>query len=486
MRSAEPSERPQAGGGPALVRPGRSAVQGFLRELAREAPDAEVIEDPDQLEPFTRDWSGATPCWPDAAVRPAGPQSVARVLRAAENHRIPVTPRGLGSGKSGGALPVMGGVVLDVSGWTGVVEVSGADLLAVVRAGTATADVYRAAESEGLFYAPDPNSAHLCSIGGNVACNAGGPRAVKYGVTKHHVLGLEVVTPSAGVQRLGGRSVKRATGYDLTSLMVGSEGTLGVITEVTVRLLPEPRGLQTALIAFDDAMAATEAVTRVLQSGILPRALEFLDEAATDAVRNAQAGLLDERFGATLIAETDGPTESDAEAQLERLADVVLDAGAKDVRVARTPAQRERIWGPRRLLSESLRATAPRKLSEDVSVPRSRIPELLRAVRAVGTATGIRVAAYGHAGDGNLHVNLLFDEDQLPAARQALERVAEAAVKLGGTISGEHGVGLLKRDLLSIEQPQELIWLQQSLKRTFDPHQILNPGKIFPGRGARE
>lgn len=467
------------------IRPSPGAMDGFLRDLNRSADDIEIRTEPEALEPYTRDWSGAPPAWPDAVLRPSGPHSVAKILAAAERHRVPVTPRGMGSGKSGGALAVAGGAVVDMSGWTGVMEVSADDLTAVVRSGTPTADVYAAVEAMGLFYAPDPGSAHLCSIGGNVACNAGGPRAVKYGVTKHHVTGLEVVTPSAGVLRLGSRSVKHATGYDLTGLMVGSEGTLGIITEVILRLLPEPRGVATALAAFPDSETAARAVTSIFQAGVLPRALEFLDEAATRAIRAAEPGLLDHRFEATLILETDGPSPEDASHQMERAAQVALDAGAIGVDVAQTPAQQARIWGPRKMLSESLRATAPRKLSEDLSVPRGRIPELLRAVRKVGEETGIRVAAYGHAGDGNLHVNLLFEEDQLPAALQAMEKVAEAAVALQGTISGEHGIGWTKRQLLPIEQSEPLIALQRELKRTFDPHRVLNPGKIFPGRGAR-
>jgi glycolate oxidase len=462
-----------------VQRPPATDVDRMRLALERVVGDDRVLHGEERLLPYTRDWSGADPVWPDLAVEARTTTEVERILELAHRHRFPVTPRGMGSGKSGGALAVHGGLVLGMASMDQIQDVDGADLVAVVQAGTPLEAIHRAVEAEGLFYPPDPGSGHLCSIGGNVACNAGGPRALKYGVTKHYVLGLEMVTPSAGSLRVGSRSVKHATGFDMAGLMVGSEGLLGVISSVTLRLLPRPVDVRTALFAFDDPVQAGNAVTQAFRRGVHPRCLEFLDRFATSVMATEAPDLIPEGAGALLIVETDGTPQA-AQEDMERLSEVFVGAGAIEGGQASGPGQRERIWAPRRWLSESLRKTASRKRSEDVTVPRSRIPELLARLRTVAEETQVRVAAYGHAGDGNLHVNVLFEPDQAAAAESALRRVAEISVGLGGTISGEHGVGWLKRDLLPIEQSASLIALQEQLKGCFDPHRILNPGKVFP------
>lgn len=467
-------------------RSGPRAVDAATRELAGEIGDDQIVTDRDLLEKYAEDASGGGAYLPDLVVRATSTEDVQKVLAVATRHGVPVTPRGLGSGKSGGALPIYGGIVLSLERMTRIKEVNRADMLVVADPGTVTADLMQAVESEGLFYPPDPNSLHMCSIGGNVACNAGGPRALKYGVTKNFVLGLEVVLPTGEVMQVGKRTIKHVTGYDLASLIVGSEGTLGVITEVTLKLIPQPAAVQTALVSFDHLGAASHAITGVLAKGIVPRTLELLDHHALEAVRSKTPGRFPEDAGALLILETDGTTDDRAFEDLERAATVCMEHGALDVRVAQDQAQREKIWEPRRVLSMTLSETSPKKISEDIVVPRSLIPTMLKRVTQTAERHKVRVATYGHAGDGNLHVNVLFDEDSTPRAHAAVAEIMQATVELGGTISGEHGIGLLKRDFLPLEHEPPKIAIQRALKQTLDPAGILNPGKILPLQGVTE
>ncbi|MBI4817770.1 MAG: FAD-binding protein [Deltaproteobacteria bacterium] len=467
-------------------RPSESALDAIRARLARELPDGSVIADPDLLEAYAEDYSFSGRYLPDLVVRASTTEDVARVMRAASHHGVPVTPRGLGSGKAGGALPIYGGIVLSLERMRRLKEISRDDMVAVAEPGIVTADLMAAVEAEHLFYPPDPNSLKISSLGGNVACNSGGPRALKYGVTRNYVLALEIVTPTGDILRVGHRPIKGVAGYDLAGLIVGSEGTLAVITEITARLVPLPSAIETALVSFADLETASVAITRVFGRGIVPRTLEFLDTYALNAVRKKTPGRFPENAGAVLILETDAASEDAARAELERAASVCLELGALDVLVAQTEAQREKIWEPRRVLSMTLAETAPMKISEDVSVPRSRIPELLAASHQIGRTLGIDLATYGHAGDGNIHVNFLFDEPRKEAAHRAAAEVMAKAVELGGTISGEHGIGIAKKRFLSLEQSEPLIELQRRLKSVFDPHNVLNPGKIFPSRGVRE
>jgi glycolate oxidase len=469
------------------LRPSRSAVESAARRLSSELGDDRVLyADPDLLARYGSDYSFAGSFPPDIVVRAGSTKDVQTTFAVANALGVPVTPRGLGSGKSGGALPIHGGIVMSLERMTELSQIDRDDLLVVTQPGVVTADLMSRVEAEGLFYPPDPNSLKLCSIGGNVACNAGGPRALKYGVTRNYVLGMEVVIPSGEVLRLGRRTIKGVTGYDLTSLMVGSEGTLGVITEITLRLVPLPQAVETALVSFASPIAATVAIGAVFKRGIVPRTLEFLDTFALEAVRARTPGRFPENAGALLILETDASSQAHAMAELERAAEVCTEHGALDVLLAQDEVQRERIWEPRRVLSMTLADTAPKKMSEDIVVPRSRIPAMLEQVQQISTRRKIRVATYGHAGDGNLHVNVLFDEASADRAERTVQDVMRATVELGGTISGEHGVGLTKREFISFEQDSPLIELQKRLKRTFDPNGILNPGKIFPLGGPSE
>jgi glycolate oxidase len=362
-----------------------------------------------------------------------------------------------------------------------ILEISVDDLVARVEPGVVTGVLQAEVERHGLFYPPDPNSLEMCSIGGNVAENAGGPRAVKYGVTREYVLGLTAVLPTGEIVRTGHRSVKGVAGYDLTALLVGSEGTLGIVTEVMLKLLPRPRHVSTALVVFDSMDAAARSVTRILVNGVLPRCLELMDDVSLAAAAKTSPFRFPTDAGAALLVETDGNDEDGTFAEMTRVAEIVKDDARGEVVVAQNEAQRRQIWDTRRYLSVNLKVLHPLKLSEDVAVPRSRIPEMVRRAKAIGRAEGIAVATYGHAGDGNLHCNVLFDTAaERPKADRAVTGIVRAAVELGGTITGEHGVGFAKREFLAFEQAPELIALQRRLKDVFDPLGILNPGKIFP------
>jgi glycolate oxidase len=441
-----------------------------------------VTVDPDRLDAYGRDEADLGVFPPDVAVLPDGAEEVRRVLAVAARHRIPVVPVGARSGKAGGSLAVAGGIALSLERMNRILEIRTDDLTARLQPGVLTGVFQAEVERHGLFYPPDPNSADLCSIGGNVAVNAGGPRALKYGVTREYVLGLEVVLPTGEVLRTGRRTIKGVAGYDLTALLVGSEGTLGVVTEITVKLLPRPRHVATALVVFRSVEDAARAISRVLAAGVVPRCMELMDDVALQAcARTTTAYRFPDDAGAAVLVETDGNEEEGVFAEIVRIAELVQADAAGEVIVAQNEAERRQIWETRKYLSVTLRQLHPLKLSEDVAVPRSLIPEMVRKARAIGARHGFLVTTYGHAGDGNLHVNVLFDrDDERPRVAAAVADVLREAVDLGGTITGEHGVGLAKRDFLEYEQGPELVALQRRLKAVFDPDGLLNPGKIFP------
>jgi glycolate oxidase len=442
-----------------------------------------VLTRADAGAPYATDDSDVAGRFPDAVVLAASADDVAVTLAVAESCEVPVTPRAGGTGRTGGAVPVAGGIVLATHALARIKEIDRENLVAVVEPGVVTGELHAAVEREGLFYAPDPNSLESCRVGGNLAENAGGPRAFKYGVTRDWVLGLEACLVGGRVVRTGKRTVKGVTGYDVTALLVGSEGTLAVFTEATLRLVPKPPAVSTALALFADVRAAAGAVRAIVAAGIVPRCLEMLDAATLDAVRAAGVAV-DARAGAMLLVEVDG---EGAEATLLRVGEAALASpGAVDVVVAQDGVQRDRLWAARRMLSKATRRLARHKLSEDVVVPRTRIADLLDRVDAIGVETGVRHLAYGHAGDGNLHVNFLWNDDaERPAVDRAITALMRATVELGGTLSGEHGIGVSKLPYLRLEQSEDLIDLQRDIKHAFDPKGLLNPGKIFPAGGHR-
>jgi len=415
---------------------------------------------------------------PDVVVLASSVEDVVEVLRCAEETGVPVTPRCGGTGKSGGAVPVCGGIVLSTLGMNKIKEVDRRDRVVVAEPGVVLEHLQDAVEAEGLFYPPDPNSQSSCGIGGNIAENAGGPRAFKYGVTGDYVLGLEAVTIGGGLIRTGTRTIKGVVGYDMTSLLVGSEGTLAVVTEATLRLLRKPACVHTLLSYFSGAVEAGKAVTSIIDARVIPRCVEFLDQESLVALRNSGVGV-DGRAGAMLLVEVDGD-DGDCERQLELVGECCVGVGALDVVVAQGEAQRDRLWGARRELSSVIRRLARHKLSEDVVVPAGRIPELLWKIEKIREAKGVRVLSYGHAGDGNLHVNFLWDEEfEAELVELAVESLFVEVLGLGGTISGEHGIGVMKARYLRMEQGELLIGLQRGVKASFDVRGLLNPGKIF-------
>ena len=439
-----------------------------------------MIRDEAALERFFTDESGLGRFPAEAAVLAESASEVELVLTLAAAHGIAVTPRGAGTGMTGGALPVRGGIVLSTERMQKIVELDVDEQLLIVEPGVVTGDIALAAENAGLFYPPDPASLASCSIGGNVAENAGGPRAFKYGTTREYVLGLDFVKMGGERVTCGRRTVKGVTGYDITALMVGSEGTFGVTTSTTLRLLPKPLGVGTLLCTFPDVFVAGAAVSAILKRGVRPRALELLDTLTLEQMRSRGHRL--PQGNALLLVEVDGPEES-IDAEVERAGAACEEAGAIEVIVARSEKERREIWDTRRLVNPTLRDLHRRKIPEDIVVPRRAIPEMLRRVDAISAETDIPTATYGHAGDGNLHVNLLVDEEDHEVADRltcAMDGIMRATLDLGGTLAGEHGVGLLKMKYLPWEQTPPLLRLQRQLKRLFDPLDLLNPGKIIP------
>jgi glycolate oxidase len=463
---------------PNLRLPSRVAVDRAKIELERRLGPSRVLTDPDACRIYETDDSDVAGRPADAVVIASSAADVAATLAIADACDVPVTPRAGGTGRTGGAVPVGGGIVLATHALASIKDIDRENLVAVVEPGVITGELHATLEREGLFYAPDPNSLDSCRIGGNLAENAGGPRAFKYGVTRDWVLGLEAYLMGGRVVRTGRRTVKGVTGYDVTALLVGSEGTLAVFTEATLRLVHKPSGVTTALALFSDVRAAAHAVSLVVGSGVVPRCLEMLDSATLDAVRAAGVAV-DLRAGAMLLIEVDGES---AESNLERVGEITSACpGCVDVVVAQDGSQRDRLWAARRSLSHATRKLARHKLSEDVVVPRSRTVELLERADEICEREAVRHLTYGHAGDGNLHVNFLWNDDtERPAVDRAIERLMRVVVDLGGTLSGEHGIGVSKAQYLRLEQSEDLILLQQDIKRAFDPKGLLNPGKIFP------
>jgi len=456
-----------------------------LERLREIVGPANVLIREEDLEPYTHDELPGLSAVPEAVVKPGSAQEIAAVLRLANEALFPVTPRGLGTGLSGGALAVMGGIILSLERLDRILEIDEANLMVVTQPAVITGQLQKEVEARGLFYPVDPASLDSCSIGGNIAENAGGPRAVKYGVTRDYVTGIEAVLPDGEIIRYGGKVVKNVTGYDLANLLIGSEGTLGVITEITLKLLPLPPHRVDLLVPFDDFRQAIRAVATIISGRkILPVVLEFMDQAgvkACEAFLDKQLPFSD--AAAQLIIGLDGTSAAEVEAQYTSVAELCLEIGAADVLVADNPANKDRLWEARRILLETLKAQSPVVEVEDVVVPRSVIPDLVERVAAIAERTGFRMVQWGHAGDGNVHIGIMkMDLDQ-QAWEEGLPRVAEeiftAALALGGAITGEHGIGRVKRRFLPMAVGPAEQRAMKRLKEAFDPKGILNPGKIF-------
>lgn len=424
---------------------------------------------------------------PEVVVQPKETKEVVAIMKLANSYEIPVYPRGQGTSLSGGPLPVEGGIVLDLSQWNNKLIIDPEDMVAVVSPGVLTADIHTAALSYGMIYPPDPSSSHVSTIGGNLAENAGGPRGLKYGVTKDYVLGLEVVTPAGEILRTGGRTIKNVTGYDITKLIVGSEGTLGVITEATLRLHPKPQATKTLMALFDDLVAAGIAISKTLQTGILPSKLEVMDQASVQAVEDYASLGLPTDLEALLLVELDGHPAAIAD-EIERVKAVFATAGAREVKIAQTRKEADELWKARKLVSPAIVREKPTKISEDATVPRSKIPAMFERLKAIKEKYKMDLVVFGHAGDGNLHPNIIADKrdhEEMRRVELAVEEIFQAAVELGGTLSGEHGIGTLKAPFMEMELGVVGLEMMKRIKESWDPKNILNPGKIFPKPGQK-
>jgi glycolate oxidase len=420
--------------------------------------------------------------WFTRRIRKKYRKSSDSILRLANSERIPVFPRGAGSGFSGGSLPKGGGIVLVTTRMDKILRIDTDNLIAEVEPGVVTEDFQIAVEKLGLFYPPDPASLKFSTLGGNVAECAGGPRAVKYGVTKDYVMGLELVLPTGEIIRTGGETAKGVVGYDLTKLICGSEGTLGVITKIIFRLLPLPEAKKTILAIFDSIDGAANAVSAIIKAKVIPTTLEFMDHATLQCVdRRFNLGLPEEGK-AVLIIEVDGDGEL-IEKQAGLIHGLITPFGLVQFRVARDAEESEQLWKVRRLVSPSLRDINPTKYNEDIVVPRSKVPDIIHSIENIRKHYDIPILNFGHAGDGNIHVNIMIDRE-IPGmdekAHEAIREIFQAAIDLGGTMSGEHGIGLSKAPYIPMELSPDQINAMRAIKKALDPNTILNPGKIFP------
>ena len=418
---------------------------------------------------------------PDAVIFPGTEQEISQILRLADHHELIVVPRGAGSGMTGGAVPVNGGLVMVFSRMNQILEIDENNLWVKVQPGVVVEDIHKQVEKKGLFYPPDPASSSFCTIGGNIGECAGGPRAVKYGVTRDYVLGLRAVLVSGEIIQTGVQTAKGVAGYDLSRLIVGSEGTLAVVTQITLKLLPLPEMVKTMAIFFDSMLKAAHAVSGIMKEAVIPRCVEYLDEACLDLVRDRLDFQLHQNVKALLIIELDGDSiivQKDA----DNIKTLCNKYNALDVLVAKDQAETNSLWKARKALSPILFKIANNKINEDIVVPIDKIPDMVQITQNIKKSSGLAVVSFGHAGDGNIHCNIMYnkaDNDQAQRAQKAVDELFEQTLKLGGTITGEHGVGMTKLKYLPREVGDTQIRLMQGIKKVFDPKNILNPGKIF-------
>ena len=417
---------------------------------------------------------------PDVVVLPTSTDEISRILKLANRERIPVTPRGSATGLSGMCTPERGGIVMAMSKMNKILEISPEDRLAIVEPGVITADLQTAVEAVGVFYPPDPASQTICQIGGNVGTNAGGPRCVKYGVTRDYLLGLEAVLPSGEVIRTGGRPIKNVTGYDVTRLLCGSEGTLAVFTKIIVKLIAKPEARRTLLVAFRSIDDASTTVSRIMAAGIVPRALELMDQHYIQNCEKMYKLGLPMDAAAMLIIEVDGFAETvDRQARIAR--EFCEAQGAFDIKLAKTEEEAERLWIARKIGSVALFRVSKMMIAEDATVPISKIPAMVRRIKDIGAKYGMTIYLLAHAGDGNMHPLLTYDpgnKEEVERIENASREIFESSIALGGTLTGEHGIGLAKKPFIPLEiSPAEMqVW--KEIKKCFDPNGIMNPGKF--------
>jgi glycolate oxidase len=457
----------------------KAAIKKLVKIVGREA----VLHTPEDLAAYSFDGTFAEGN-PGVIVLPESSEQVSQVVQLAAAERLPIVARGMGSGLAAGSIPLPeGSIVVSLTRMNRILEIDPQNATVHAEAGVITANLQAEVEKVGLFYPPDPSSIHHSTIGGNVACNAGGPRCLKYGVTGDYVLGLTVVLADGKILKTGGKPIKDVTGYDLKALFTGSEGTLGLITEILLRLIAKPQFARTALAEFDSLADASKTVNAILMAGIVPATLELMDQTAIVCIEDAMQLGLNTDVEATLLIETDGTDEQSVINEATAASTICEKQGARSVQMAQNETERAALWKARRSISPALARKSPNKLGEDITVPRSAIPEVVQRLRQIGQAYELPIVIFGHAGDGNLHPNILFDKrdpEQWVKVEKMVAEIFEASLAIGGTLSGEHGIGLLKRPYLEQALGPDSLHLQKQIKQVLDPKNILNPGKMFP------
>jgi len=455
----------------------------IIKSLTDISGSENVIYDNENLELYSRDYTENLSFLPEVIIKPADAKEISEILKLANIHLIPVVPRGGGTGLSGGALPLYGGICLSMERFKKIIEIDCENYQATVEPGVITQIFQENCEELGLYYPPDPASRGSSFLGGNLAECSGGPRAVKYGVTKDYVLGLEVVLPTGEIISTGAKVLKNVSGYNLTQLMVGSEGTLGIITKIYFKLIPLPKFRKVILVAFNSIEDSAKTVSKIFQSGITPAAIELMERSAIKAAEDQ----LGKKFpntdaAAQLLIEVDGNYEESLDKDIESIAETVMENGAYDVILAEDNQKMNDLWALRRCIGEAVKSISEYK-EEDTVVPRAKIPELIKGVKEISEKYGITTICYGHAGDGNVHVNILKDKMNETEWNEnldtAIREIFTHTVSLGGTISGEHGIGYSQKSYLSIALGENEIALMKNIKKTLDPNNIMNPGKIF-------
>lgn len=457
-----------------MMTPGRT-----ISRITDVLPDIKISTEPEDLVCYGFDASGLEGV-PSAVAWPKNTEEVVRIMRYAWQNEIPVTPRGAGTGMTGGSIPLKGSIVLSFEKMNRLIALDTENLNVMVEPGLINGRLQRELEYLGFFYPPDPASMNFCTIGGNVAENAGGPRALKYGVTKDYVMELEAVLPNGEIITTGVRTPKGVVGYDLTRLLTGSEGTLAVITKIRLRILPLPEEVITLLVMFDNLEASGTAVSKIIASRVIPRTLEFMDAETIAAVESFKPVGIPKGVEALLLIELDGhPAAITKEAA--KIADICTSLNA-EVKMAEDAAARGKLWEARRAVSPALYNLNPTKINEDIVVPRNKIPDMLKYLKRLSEESGIKIVNFGHAGDGNIHVNIMVDRNDAERYRQAealVKEIFNRTLDLGGTISGEHGVGITKASYIGMEIKKHELDLMKGIKNIFDPKGLLNPGKIF-------
>ena len=453
----------------------------LVDELKGIAGEENVLISPEELLCYSYDGT-VLQHLPEIVVLPRTTEEVAATVGLANRERIAIVPRGAGTNLAGGTIPIKGGIVISLTRMTDILEIDTVNMVAVVQPGVVTARLQAEVARQGLYYPPDPASQKATTIGGNVGMDAGGPHALKYGVTSDYVMGLEVVLPSGELIRTGGKAIKNVTGYNLTQLFVGSEGTLGVITEITLRLIPQPETSGSVLAAFADLDDAATLVNRILHAGVTPAVIEIMDRMTIQTVDDYLQSGLPREAAALLLIQVDG-VQAAVEQELRVVTQLCRDNKATMVEVASTPAEEAGLWKARQSISPSLTRVRPNKLGEDISVPREAIPEVVRRIQEIAKERELPIVIFGHISDGNLHPNILFDQtdpEEMDRVEAASGDIFEIATAVGGTLSGEHGIGLLKQKYLHLDLPEGTVEVMRTIKRALDPHNIMNPGKIFP------